>query len=131
VLAIHHGAGVSKKIKRGRNQSSRAKKRAEKNQDKAAAIMERTETKVARSKGQARNIQARAKAWDEVNSTIEKTSSNTFAGLEQAEDGDGDVDEDVSEFDDEMDEAGAANAAVVEASKVPLPLEEDDMDEIA
>ncbi|KAI1810950.1 hypothetical protein GGS20DRAFT_144237 [Poronia punctata] len=70
VLSIHHGAGVTKKQKRGKALSSKARKRQEKAQDRAAAVMERTEKKIAISKGQSRTIQSRRKVWDEVNQQI-------------------------------------------------------------
>ncbi|KAI1391248.1 Alb1-domain-containing protein [Hypoxylon trugodes] len=97
VLAIHNGAGITKKTKKSRNMSSKARRRHEKDQDRAAAIMERTEQKVAKSKGQARTIQSRRKTWDEVNDQIptNKTKSEGGAG--------GEDDQEVSELDEEMD----------------------------
>ncbi|KAJ8125203.1 hypothetical protein O1611_g8437 [Lasiodiplodia mahajangana] len=94
ILAIHHDAGVSKKQKKGRALSSKARKRHEKAQDRAAAIMERTEKKVALSKGQSRTIQSRRKAWEEINhnSRVEPKGN---ARLEEDN-------TDKSEFDDEM-----------------------------
>ncbi|KAF2964455.1 hypothetical protein GQX73_g9109 [Xylaria multiplex] len=70
VLAIHHGAGISKKQKTGRAMSSKARKRFEKAQDRAVANMDRLEKKVALSKGQSRAIQGRRKAWEEINQDI-------------------------------------------------------------
>ncbi|KAI0533258.1 Alb1-domain-containing protein [Xylaria digitata] len=70
VLAIHHGAGVSKKQKTGRAMSSKARKRFEKAQDRAVANMDRLEKKVALSKVQSRAIQGRRKAWEEINQDI-------------------------------------------------------------
>ncbi|ORY71935.1 Alb1-domain-containing protein [Pseudomassariella vexata] len=127
VLAIHSGAGVSKKQKRGRNLSTKAKKRAEKGMDKAAAVMDRTENKIAKSKGRARSIQTRAKTWDDINSSVPKVRHTT---TEDGIDEDEDV-EDVSDFDDEMGEADAAAAVVLQARNTLLtPAMEQDEDEI-
>ncbi|KAI1762991.1 Alb1-domain-containing protein [Hypoxylon sp. FL1150] len=98
VLSIHHGAGVSKKTKKGRNISTKARKRLEKGQDRAAAIVERTEQKVAKSKDQSRTIQSRRKAWDDINSQI--PANKKKAKDEVNEDG-------TSELDDNMDDAEA------------------------
>lgn len=121
VLAIHQGAGVSKKQKPGRAQSFRAKKRAERDQDKAIAIIERTETKVEKSRGSSRNIQTRAKAWDHVNKAAVH-STNAFAGLNEDDDDDDDVEDwedQNSELDNGMNETGAA-VPQGEVGKVPL-----------
>lgn len=120
ILAIHQGAGVSKKQKRGRNQSSKAKKRTERNQDRAIAIIERTESKIAKSKGSSRVIQARSKNWEDINKLIPKDKA----------DGESDDDNDESEtnvtdtngkapqLDEEMDQAGTQ----------PLPVADNDDD---
>lgn len=120
VLAIHQGAGVSKKQKRGRVQSSRAKKRQESAQDKAIAVIERTENKVEKSKDSSRNIQRRRKEWGDINKAA-STGQNPFAGLEDEDDEEGDD----SELDDEMAEVKQANVAVL--AQVPSgAMEEDD-----
>ncbi|KAI1745864.1 Alb1-domain-containing protein [Xylaria scruposa] len=108
ILAIHHGAGVSKKQRQGRAMSSRARKRQEKAQDRAAAVMERTEKKVALSKDSSRTIQTRRKVWEEINQDISSKSHNTKTGRNAAtasydEDDDG---AEESELDEEMGEAG-------------------------
>ncbi|KAI0407376.1 Alb1-domain-containing protein [Xylaria palmicola] len=103
ILAIHQGAGVSKKQKKGRAVSSKARKRQEKAQDRAAAIMERTEKKVSLSKDQSRAIQGRRKVWDEINRSalldMDKAASKGDAPAQK------DNASSDSEFDDEMDEA--------------------------
>lgn len=38
--------------------------------DRAEAVMDRTEKKVEKSKGRARNIQDRSKAWDDLNKQV-------------------------------------------------------------
>ncbi|KAI5924252.1 Alb1-domain-containing protein [Camillea tinctor] len=108
ILAIHHGAGVSKKSKKGRNMSSKARRRHEKGQDRAVAIMERTQTKVAKSKGQARSIQSRAKSWDEINKHIPTTNQKLTDYNSDEEEG-----QEESELDDEMNEAPEAKQAGV------------------
>ncbi|KAI1432661.1 Alb1-domain-containing protein [Xylaria sp. CBS 124048] len=70
ILAIHHGAGVSKKQKKGRTLSSKARKRQEKAQDRAVAILERTEKKLDQSKDQSRTIQKRRRVWEDINRGI-------------------------------------------------------------
>ncbi|KAI0423419.1 Alb1-domain-containing protein [Xylaria sp. FL1042] len=105
ILAIHHGAGISKKQKKGRAISSKARKRHEKAQDRAAVIMERTEKKVALSKDQSRTIQGRRKLWEEINQKI--SLSNGQVEPKEKTSGNGDnASGSESEFDDEMGEAG-------------------------
>ncbi|KAL8371822.1 hypothetical protein RB595_001562 [Gaeumannomyces hyphopodioides] len=72
VLAAQHGAGVSKKPKKsGRKAvpSSRARRRHEKGMDRAEAVMDRTLSKIEKSKGQARTVQGRRKAWEDINTS--------------------------------------------------------------
>lgn len=66
VLAAHHSSGITKK-KRKVILSTKARKRQEKSMDRAEAVMDRTSTKVEKSKGSFRVIQSRKKTWDEVN----------------------------------------------------------------
>jgi hypothetical protein len=69
VLAIHRGAGVTKKQKHGRKSvlSSKAKRRQERGLDRAEAVMDKIEKKIEKSRGKARTVQERSKAWDELN----------------------------------------------------------------
>lgn len=83
--------------------SSKARKRHEKAQDRAAIIMERTEKKVALSKDQSRVIQSRRKVWDEVNQHIIPPNGSKVDTKQKAAH---DENTDESEFDDEMGEAG-------------------------
>lgn len=78
--------------------SSKARRRYEKGQDRAAAIMDRTEQKITKSKGQARTIQTRRKTWDEVNNQIPATKKSQAEAEE-------DDDVETSELDDEMGDA--------------------------
>ncbi|KAI1451984.1 Alb1-domain-containing protein [Annulohypoxylon moriforme] len=98
ILSIHQGAGVTKKTKKSRNMSFKARRRHEKGQDRAAAIIDRTEKKITKSKGQARTIQTRRKTWDEVNNQIPANKKHQ-AEVEEEED------QEASELDDEMDDA--------------------------
>ncbi|KAK0635426.1 Alb1-domain-containing protein [Bombardia bombarda] len=66
VLAARLG-GVTKQKSHKPVMSSKAAKRHAKNMDRAEAIMDRTEKKVQKSKGQARTIQTRRKTWEEIN----------------------------------------------------------------
>ncbi|XXH00356.1 hypothetical protein Hte_006700 [Hypoxylon texense] len=139
ILSIHHGAGVSKRSKKGRNLSAKARKRFEKGQDRAAAIMERTEKKVAKSKGQARTMQSRRKAWDDINNQIpaaKKKSRDEANEGEYEGEGEGEasgLDEDMSDTHDTHDthdtqaqiEEASEGAAATE--KIPLQdIEEED-----
>jgi len=69
ILAIHQGAGVTKKQKHGRKSvlSWKAKRRQERGLDRAEAVMDKTEKKIEKSRGKARTVQERSKAWDELN----------------------------------------------------------------
>ncbi|KAI0129368.1 Alb1-domain-containing protein [Hypoxylon sp. NC0597] len=117
VLAIHQGAGVTKKTKKSKNMSSKARRRHEKGQDRAAAIIERTEQKIAKSKGQARTIQTRRKTWDEVNNQIPATKKTS-----RAESIDED-DQEESELDEEMNDAQVEKVTEGAASTGKVPLQ--------
>ncbi|KAI0810483.1 Alb1-domain-containing protein [Xylaria sp. FL0064] len=120
ILAIHHGAGVSKKQKNGRAMSSKARKRHEKAQDRAAAIMERTEKKVTLSKNQSKAIQGRRKLWEEINQNISLSSGQTEP-KEKASGNEHTADGSASEFDDMMGEAGEERPSQqTDAAKVEL-----------
>jgi hypothetical protein len=69
ILAIHQGAGVTKKSKNGRKSvlSSKAKRRQERGLDRAEAVMDKKEKKIEKSRGKAKTVQERSKAWDELN----------------------------------------------------------------
>lgn len=93
VLAIHQGAGVSKKSKNGRKAvlSAKAKRRQEKGMDRAEALMDQKSTRIEKSKNRARNVQERAKAWEELNKKIMAEQAAKDIALAEA---DGWVDED-------------------------------------
>ncbi|KAI1823160.1 Alb1-domain-containing protein [Xylaria intraflava] len=103
ILAIHHGAGVSKKQKSGRALSSKARKRQEKAQDRAVAILERTEKKLGRSKDQSKTIQRRSRVWEDINRTVPSDSRKKAESSGKVARDEDYTDE--SEIDDEMGEA--------------------------
>ncbi|KAI1776017.1 Alb1-domain-containing protein [Hypoxylon cercidicola] len=127
VLSIHHGAGVSKKTKKGRNLSSKARKRFEKGQDRAAAIMERTEHKVAKSKGQARTMQSRRKAWDDINNQIPSNKKKPQDEANDEEDAASELDEDMGDAQVQVEKAFEGVAAT---DKALLQEEEEEEDGI-
>jgi len=65
--------------------SSKARKRQEKAQDRAAAVMDRTEKKVVLSKNQSRTIQSRRKVWEEVNQQIPSMKADIKGKIDQDE----------------------------------------------
>ncbi|WZH42972.1 Alb1-domain-containing protein [Fusarium acuminatum] len=124
VLAAQHSAGVTKKTKRGRNLSTRARKRQEKGLEMAEAIAERTKTKVEKSKGRGKNIQQRSKNWDDINKAAEED--------EEVQESDGDEEVKKTEHKWEMDEEmnGADETTPTTDVKpapdaAPLPADED------
>lgn len=139
VLGIHQNAGVSKKTKRGRKSvlSTRARARHDKGLEKAEAIVDRTATKIRKSKQSAALVETRKKGWDEINAAAgkagKKGTTNMFAGL--AEEGAGGDDwEEVDELDDEMAEAapgapvkkaGSAAHSAAPVAEAPPPLDDD------
>ncbi|KAK2801510.1 hypothetical protein FQN50_007726 [Emmonsiellopsis sp. PD_5] len=66
ILSAQHNAGISKKSKS--KQMTRAqKKRQEKGLERAEIVMDKTETKVAKSMGRGRVVKARSAPWEELN----------------------------------------------------------------
>ena len=124
VLAIHQGAGISKKSKNGRKSviSAKAARRKEKGMDRAEAFMDRKEKKVEKSKGRARNVQDRSKAWEVQNKTL--LELRAAQELEEAEAGDN-MEEVVSQDNEQEDKAMSGDAIatedMVDAAQVTLP----------
>ncbi|KAI1328773.1 Alb1-domain-containing protein [Xylariaceae sp. FL0255] len=126
VLAIHHGAGVSKKQKNGRAMSSKARKRHEKAQDRAATILERTQNKIDQSKGQSRSIQARRKAWEDINGSIVASTTAADPKLKvERQDDESELDDEMESAQDQREEVSATNIQQVVGQE-----EEDDQDGI-
>ena len=114
ILGIHQSAGVTKKQKKtGRNLSARARKRQEKGLDRAAAIIERTATKVERSKSQSRVIQSRSKEWTEINRAAKEADiqATKKLGMFGALAGGGDDTND-DDDDDDIEDADSGDEAV-------------------
>lgn len=91
------------------------------------AIMERTQKKVATSKGRARTIQTRRKTWDEINKEV--PTDNPFAGLVNEADEDDSDDEagaKVPELDDEMgDDVVTANVKAAPVDETSDMIDDD------
>lgn len=139
VLAIHQGAGISKKSKNGRKAvlSAKAKRRQEKGMDRAEAVMDKKKKKVEKSKGKARTVQERAKAWDELNKKmLAKKAKEEALALEKEKENWVDEDDGEPEADGmqdiEVEDASMAQPAVSEAipESIPLPEPAEDEDEI-
>ncbi|WXC53924.1 hypothetical protein QX201_013568 [Fusarium graminearum] len=96
VLAAQHSAGISKKAKRGRKDkmSAKARQRHEKGLEMAAAVAERTQNKIEKSKGRSRNIQTRAKNWEEINRAAEEADKARDIADEEAKKDEDDEDMD-------------------------------------
>ncbi|KAF4626203.1 hypothetical protein G7Y89_g11958 [Cudoniella acicularis] len=130
VLAVHQGAGVSKKSKNGRKSvlSAKARKRQEKGLDRAETVMDKKEKKVEKSKGRARTVQERSKAWEELNKKMLAKKAKEDAERLEKENW-------VDEEDEAMEEdAEVKNAEVIPAEViaqyVPLSAPAEDEDEI-
>lgn len=115
--------------------STRARKRHERGLERAEEIVDRTSTKVLKSKRAASNVATRKKGWDDINAqaggagAVAVAGANKFAGLADGDEGD------VEEVDDEMWEAEQGTpvvAAVPSSTNVPTdaPTQNDDDEEI-
>ncbi|KAH6724322.1 Alb1-domain-containing protein [Leptodontidium sp. MPI-SDFR-AT-0119] len=133
VLAIHQGAGISKKSKNGRKSvlSAKAKRRQEKGLDRAEAVIDKKEIKIEKSKDRARTVQERAKNWEELNKKMlaKKEREEALALEKEKENADW---QDAEEMED-VDQEDApiikhTDMEDVEAAKsVPLPADEDEI----
>lgn len=128
VLSPAQGAGVSKKKSGRKTQlSSKAKRRQDKGMDRAEAVMDRTSTKIEKSKYRGRNVQERAKTWEALNKKAQE-ALQAAADKENEISEEEDVDEDnQSQGEVEMDDISAAPVA---AKSTPLPAPIEDEDEI-
>ncbi|TVY17408.1 hypothetical protein LARI1_G004216 [Lachnellula arida] len=123
VLAVHQGAGISKKSKNGRKSvlSSKARKRQEKGLDRAEAFMDKKELKVEKSKDRARTVQERSKAWEDLNKKI--LAKKEAERLEKEKENEDWVDEDEMVDDGVVTEKGTGDDV---PESVPLPEEDED-----
>ncbi|UZP46603.1 hypothetical protein NXS19_014415 [Fusarium pseudograminearum] len=74
--------------------SAKARQRHEKGLEMAAAVAERTQNKIEKSKGRSRNIQTRAKNWEEINRAAEEADKARDIANEEAKKDEGDEDMD-------------------------------------
>ncbi|KKA30493.1 hypothetical protein TD95_000658 [Thielaviopsis punctulata] len=91
VLAIHHGAGVSKKAKTGRKavKTHKQRRRHERGLDRAEAVADITAKKIERSLQQEKLVRSRKKNWDDVNKGLGAPSKKTKFGFELLGEDDG------------------------------------------
>ncbi|TVY62855.1 hypothetical protein LSUE1_G007939 [Lachnellula suecica] len=133
VLAVHQGAGVTKKSKNGRKSvlSSKARKRQEKGLDRAEAVMDKKEKKIEKSRGRAKTVQERSKAWEEQNKKILAKKAQDEADRLEKENW-----EDEDEMEEDAEDAVAEGETVEKEMKdvvpesVPLPAPQEDEDVI-
>ncbi len=135
VLAIHQGAGISKKSKNGRKSvlSSKAKRRQEKGLDRAEAVIDKKEIKIEKSKDRARTVQERARNWEELNKKILAQKAKEEAeALEKEAEKDNEAGEDAEEMEEDVQLGDAPTAEskdmdYVEITKsIPLSVEDED-----
>lgn len=119
---------MTKKSRNGRKSvlSAKAKRRQERGLDRAEAVMDKKEKKIEVSKGRARTVQERAKAWDDLNKKIaaKKAREEAMEKENWAEEQEG--------MEDVEDEAIVDEAMAVEviAQSTPLPEPVEDEEEI-
>lgn len=83
--------------------------------DRAEAVMDKKETLIEKSRARARNVQDRAKNWDELNRKILMAEENARGGKDMKDDGDEEW-EDEPEVD--MTAKGDASAGTNNDSKI-------------
>ncbi|KAH8705359.1 Alb1-domain-containing protein [Talaromyces proteolyticus] len=84
IHAVHASAGISKKKSKTKAISRAQRLRQQKNIERAEAVLDQLENKVAKSAGRAKIVKARSAQWEDLN------SKNNIATkiLQQAEDSD-------------------------------------------
>lgn len=97
VLAIHQGAGVTKKNKHGRKAvlSAKAKKRQESAMDRAEAFTDKKAIAVEKSKDRGRTVFSRRHAWEEQNRRLQAKKEQEQEAAAMAVDQDRSEDESV------------------------------------
>jgi hypothetical protein len=122
ILAIHQNAGISKKSKNGRKSvlSAKAKRRQDKGLDRAEAVMDKKEKKIEKSKGRARTVQERAKAWDDLNKKIAARKAREEA-LEKENEAEEEDDEEAMDEDAEPTDATPHTSSIVETTVKIVP----------
>lgn len=94
--------------------------------DRAEAVMDKKEKKVEKSKGRARTVQERAKAWEDLNKRIlaKKAAEEALEKENWVEDDEMEEDAEV-----EVEDTPVAEAMVTEADPPSIPLPEPAEDE--
>jgi hypothetical protein len=124
---------VVKKSKNGRKAvlSAKARRRQEKGFDRAEAFIDKKEKKVEKSKGRARTVQERSKAWEDLNKKMLAQRAKEEAERIEKENW---VDVPESEVMEDVEvEGGGADIDLpteVVARSVPLPGAADDEEEV-
>ncbi|KAI9845513.1 MAG: hypothetical protein M1837_004852 [Sclerophora amabilis] len=95
VLAIHQGAGISKKTNRAQSISSKKRRRQEKGVARGELAMDKLEKKVSTSLGRSRVVKQRRAAWEDLNEKIAsrraKSGQTAIEPIEEDVGGIGDV----------------------------------------
>ncbi|KAL4782248.1 Alb1-domain-containing protein [Aspergillus varians] len=80
ILADRGNAGVSKKQPKPKAKTRAQRMRQQKGMDKAEALVDQLEIKLAKSKNRARTVQSRAAEWNELNEKVSKFTTLAVAG---------------------------------------------------
>ncbi|ESZ96540.1 hypothetical protein SBOR_3042 [Sclerotinia borealis F-4128] len=130
VLSPHQGAGISKKTGGRKAQlSTKAKKRQQQGLERGEAVMDRTSTKIEKSKYRGRNVQDRAKTWEALNKKAQEALQATMDKENEVSEEE-DMEEDQSQGEVEMDDTSGAPVVPDAAQSIPLPAPVEDEDEI-
>lgn len=82
--------------------------------DMAEAVMDKIEKKVEKSKGKARKVQERAKAWEELNKSVLTAKTHNGGALEVENFDDAEMQVDVKVGDDPTEELPVAPRSIPE-----------------
>ncbi|OKL58338.1 hypothetical protein UA08_06574 [Talaromyces atroroseus] len=108
ILAAHTSAGISKKKSKAKPLSRAQRLRQQKGIERAEMVIDQLETKVAKSIGKAKAINARRAQWEDLNSKNDKTKA-----IQQGQESD---DEQMKEIEKPV------SAAPKSSSKIALPV---------
>ncbi|KAL4795850.1 Alb1-domain-containing protein [Aspergillus venezuelensis] len=89
ILADRASAGVTKKQSKPKNLSRAQRLRQQKGQDRAEAVMDQLEIKVAKSNNRAKTVKNRRAEWEDLNGKA--TKFDALAALAEADTGDDDA----------------------------------------
>jgi hypothetical protein len=104
--------------------------------DRAEAVMDKKEKKVEKSKGRARTVQERAKAWEELNKKIlaKQAAAEALEKENWVDDGDEEMEaekeEEVEEENAPIEEAMVTEDMATDPQSVPLPEPVEDEEEL-